>query len=616
MSYPRIPARRSLISAFALVCGASMIATRGDAATQTITTTYTRNADGALTAVTTEVGGESSTLYVTWDDFTPSAGAPGTGTVTSGDGNLVGIGPSPGAAQFKYDVRDRLTDCSPGDGIAAAYAYDAMSLMSSSTTGSDALQFYYDNAGAPAMMNTRQPSTGALASFLGPVRYLSSGTEQVLLAPRKDIAATYDATAQSLAAYGYDPYGTARAGTGVNASAGPGIGTSTAEQVGTSSYDLADNPFRYAGEYQDPTCRAYYLRARWYLPEVATFVSRDRADPVHRYGYAGGDPIGRIDPTGLKFTGADFTRDVDKAVDKLTPGVWAYVEPVLPVWGQALGSIQLLGLLPSFFHHPTAEGLVTFGFLGASVVAEAAGELEVPDRLVGPSGAFRARVGSDVVLGGAQTFAQSYHHRRIDVAALVQGIEGTAAGIFWSRYAGGHGYRPFNLNADDVADLIDAHFEDPPARDVLVFRVRYPAGDSRFSYTSPLLERLHAGVYDERTVAVSGNWFLINGLAGDDDDPAVEVLHTRQNWRVTAAVLREFDPTGQYAYIGRIAQTSGNLAHLSGSPLGLPAFTDDTSLLRRARGGTLTESPDAPARTAIGRACQRHAAAIRRGLGL
>src|SRR5262249_3436131 len=171
---------------------------------------------------------------------------------------------------------------------------------------------------------------------------------------RKDTAGIYDSSVHTFSPYAYDPYG-----------ADPG-GRRRSGALQEGGYNLSENPFQYGGEYRDPTCDAYYLRARWYQPDHHTFLSRDPVDPLHRDGYTAGNPIGRIDPSGLKFTGEDFSRDVDKMVGKLTPGIAAYIEPILPVWGQVLGGIELVGLLPSFWHHPTLEGHITFSFLPAS----------------------------------------------------------------------------------------------------------------------------------------------------------------------------------------------------------------------------------------------------------
>ena len=68
----------------------------------------------------------------------------------------------------------------------------------------------------------------------------------------------------------------------------------------------------YRGEQCDSDLGLYYLRARYYNPQTGRFLSRDpkefktrmsTGDPVdsrklHRYLYASGDPVNRIDPRG------------------------------------------------------------------------------------------------------------------------------------------------------------------------------------------------------------------------------------------------------------------------------------------------------------------------------
>jgi hypothetical protein len=199
MKTPRHISIASLAAALALLAIAGGAAA-GPAQT-TITTTYQYNADGALTAVTSQVDTQPpTTTYLTWDNFTPDANAPSSGTVSAANGNLTGIGSTAGlSGQFAYDVRNRLTTCSPVGQPAVSYTYHPASLMGSSTLASgDALQFYYDNARNPLTVNIRQQSAGLTSSFLGRVRYLSDGSEQVLLQPRKDTASVYDAAAETV----------------------------------------------------------------------------------------------------------------------------------------------------------------------------------------------------------------------------------------------------------------------------------------------------------------------------------------------------------------------------------------------------------------------------------
>ncbi len=247
----------------------------------TTVTRYQYNADGALTAVTTRTGiANTTTTYLTWDDFVPNEDDPTTGTVYSGNGNLLAIGPKPGSGSslFSFDNRDRLTSFSGAD-KSAAYGYHADGLMASSTAADKSgFGFYYIGSD---MSNLHQTDTDQWSARLGPVRYLDDGSEEVLLTPRKDVAATYDPSSNTVSSYDYDSFG---------AEEGAPL---------SSAYDLKDNPHRYAGEYRDPLWGGYYLQARWYDPDLATFLSRDPVAGFHPYSYGDGSPVMNTDPTGM-----------------------------------------------------------------------------------------------------------------------------------------------------------------------------------------------------------------------------------------------------------------------------------------------------------------------------
>ena len=63
--------------------------------------------------------------------------------------------------------------------------------------------------------------------------------------------------------------------------------------------------YLYAGEQFDPDLGMYYLRARYHNPQTGRFWTMDSFegntdDPhtLHKYLFAGNDPINRIDPSG------------------------------------------------------------------------------------------------------------------------------------------------------------------------------------------------------------------------------------------------------------------------------------------------------------------------------
>ncbi len=60
------------------------------------------------------------------------------------------------------------------------------------------------------------------------------------------------------------------------------------------------NPFRYCGEQYDSETGNYYLRARYYSPEVGRFTQEDPImDGLNWYTYCAGNPVAKSDPTGL-----------------------------------------------------------------------------------------------------------------------------------------------------------------------------------------------------------------------------------------------------------------------------------------------------------------------------
>ncbi|MFJ8988820.1 RHS repeat domain-containing protein [Streptomyces sp. NPDC102279] len=89
--------------------------------------------------------------------------------------------------------------------------------------------------------------------------------------------ATADGSGTKVATYRYSPRGV----------------TTPTENAGTSQ------PYRFAGTYQDPT-DLYHMGARYYDTRTGRFTQTDPSGKEKNpYLYAEGDPVNRIDPTGL-----------------------------------------------------------------------------------------------------------------------------------------------------------------------------------------------------------------------------------------------------------------------------------------------------------------------------
>jgi len=101
--------------------------------------------------------------------------------------------------------------------------------------------------------------------------------------------------------------------------------------------EVSRSPSYYRGEQFDSDLGLYYLRARYYNPASGRFLSRDPEDhspfnpnELHKYLYANGDPVNRMDPRGRGTIESLFTITVistptEVALVSLTVGgaAWA-----------------------------------------------------------------------------------------------------------------------------------------------------------------------------------------------------------------------------------------------------------------------------------------------------
>jgi RHS repeat-associated protein len=481
-----------------LVGWAAIIFSPARAAARTTVTEYTYNADAALTSMIVTVDdGAPSTTFLTWDDFVPDASDPTTGTVTVGDGRLLGRGPTPGAQNatdfFTFDRRDRLT-AYQGTSGRETYGYDADGMMSSASSGTDGFDFFYDRQSNPQVTNVRQADSGLLSGYLDHVRYLDDGTEQVLLKPRKDMACSYDARAETLQSYPYDAYGATPDGA-------PSDG----------GFDLHDNPFRYAGEYRDPLWGGYYLRARWYDPDLQTFLSRDSQSHLNRYGYAGGNPVMRTDPSGRGFS---WSRDIGKPlghfltdINKGVGGHFArfFLTPLL-------GPLQILADPKAYWQAIIHDKNGAAIFLVAPIVSgEAFAIIEEGLAPIYVNELFAARTSTALAIGVAQSTtnaaARGFNH--FNWSTFLNGEEGGVGSVFEANFLGGRGYNRFNRSGQQVADLVGQLDEAEPDT-VLVVRQRTnlrvgPDGKALplRMQTGPIQEKLGLGLYHEKILAIS-----------------------------------------------------------------------------------------------------------------
>jgi RHS repeat-associated protein len=192
------------------------------------------------------------------------------------EGDRTGFTASNGASQsYSYDQALELT----GVGGDVSYTYSGDRLRMSKTVGVTTMPFTWDvSSGVPVVLED-----GINAYVYGPgglpLEQVSGNT--ALWFHHDQLGSTRlltNGTGQAVATYAYTPYGSL-----------------------LSSSGTASTPLLYAGQYRDSESGLYYLRARYYDPDTAQFVSRDPANAITRsaYAYVGGNPVNVTDPSGL-----------------------------------------------------------------------------------------------------------------------------------------------------------------------------------------------------------------------------------------------------------------------------------------------------------------------------
>ena len=221
---------------------------------------------------------------------------------------------------FGYNADDQLsTESYDADGNTIAtggktFAYDSENHLTSMNGG--AVTIVYDGDGnrvAKAVTtNGVTVTTRYLVDNLNPTGYAQVMDEVVSGAVQREYTYGLQRISENQVIsgtwtpsfYGYDGFGSVRfltnaAGTVTDAYEYDAFGNKVAS-TGTTR-----NNYLYRGEQYDPDLGLYYLRARYYNSLTGRFLSRDPeagkpVDPktLHKYLYAGGDPVNRVDRSG------------------------------------------------------------------------------------------------------------------------------------------------------------------------------------------------------------------------------------------------------------------------------------------------------------------------------
>ena len=268
---------------------------------------YTYDAADRLSSLATEPDDTQANTYDAADELVQQAlghdgsardsspprvtyGYDANGNRTSAAATVAGRPPLP-TSRYLYDQANRLVAFTGAHGRTTTYTYDGDGLRQNKATGSVTHAFVWNVAqGLPFLI--QDGATSYVAGPGGQPLEQISPAGRVLFFHKDQLGSTRaltDVHGRVVATYSYDGYGNRV----------DSFGDSVASTARAD--ERIFNPFQYAGEYRDPESGLYYLRARYYDPRTAQFISVDplRGQTRQRYSYVVDNPVNHSDATGL-----------------------------------------------------------------------------------------------------------------------------------------------------------------------------------------------------------------------------------------------------------------------------------------------------------------------------
>lgn len=210
---------------------------------------------------------------------------------------VTGLTQNAATTTFTYNSQGNRTKAVPGTGPATTYAYDqanrltAYGANATYTYNGDGLRMSKTVSGIP------QPSVWDVAQGLPLL--LKDGTTSYVYGPA-GLPLEQITSAGAVLYFHQDHLGSTRLLTDAS---GTVVGAFTYDAYGqlTSKTGTVVTPFGYAHQYTDSESGLQYLRARYYDPATAQFITCDPAVAmtIAPYAYVAGNPINGVDPTGL-----------------------------------------------------------------------------------------------------------------------------------------------------------------------------------------------------------------------------------------------------------------------------------------------------------------------------
>lgn len=232
----------------------------------------------------------------------PSSSIDGAETTYAYDasGNLTSKTSGLKITNYAYDALNRLVSVDDGTNT-TAYAYDGLGNRLSKTYNGDATR-YVRNGGQVYMTLNGTGDAAGYNMFVGSLLLYSLDASGNILVYHTDesgsVVAMTDAGQNVLNAYAYGPYGELLASSG-----------------------SLENPFQFVGAHgvMADENGLMYMQARYYDPELRRFITQDPIGTMgglNVYAYAGGDPVGSIDPSGLQHSADELITAIKTWLDE------------------------------------------------------------------------------------------------------------------------------------------------------------------------------------------------------------------------------------------------------------------------------------------------------------
>ena len=297
--------------------------------------TYGYDLAGNITTV-------NGSTFATYDNANKISSLSGGTTSYDADGNLTGVsGTGIASGTFTWDDRNKAVQQSSG-GVTVNYGYAASGLRTTSQVGSGTKTFYiYSGTTLLGEIQAGSSTPSAVYTWgaTGLIsERLTAANKSLWYAcgPQGETRQLTDNTGAVVDTYAYSSYGVLLASTGSDA-----------------------NPFRYGGQ------AGYYTDAnnptgtilcglRWYHPATGRFLNHDPIEytgGANLYAYCGGNPVGSLDPLGLRAGNWLLKFGLETAAGMAG-------STLNPIFGYALGVALVDGLWAHFMDNMCAKDAI------------------------------------------------------------------------------------------------------------------------------------------------------------------------------------------------------------------------------------------------------------------